>query len=427
MIKQKITKRVADSACPKEKDYTIWDTDLTGFGLRIYPSRRKVFLYKYRVGGGRGGTIRKPVIGKFGEITVDQARGIAKDWAASVRQGQDPSNERAEKRRAATMETLFERYLNEHARPHKKASSVKSDITQIDRFLRPTFGKRKIEEITRAQVNELHQSLKKTPYQANRLLALISKMFNLAEIWELRPDGSNPCRHIKKFKEARRERFLSQIELARLGKALNDAQSGIIRTQRGSLISRNAVTAIQLLIFTGARKSEILKLMWSEVNIVAARLELSDSKTGRRFVHLPPPALGIMLAIERSSDNPYVIVGGKVGTHLVNIKDPWYGIRHAAGLHDVRLHDLRHSFASVGASNGMSLPIIGALLGHKEIATTARYAHLSDDPLKIAGDQIGNKIADCMGVNAHLVDLPLRDASNIVNSKNPPDLVRIIT
>ena len=130
-------------------------------------------------------------------------------------------------------------------------------------------------------------------------------------------------------------------------------------------------------------------------------MEFDNSKTGRRFVHLPPPALDIILAIDRSGENPYVIVGGKPGTHLVNIKDPWYGIRKAAGLHDVRLHDLRHSFASVGASNGMSLPIIGALLGHKETATTARSAHLSYDPLKIAGDQIGTKIADCMGVKVH--------------------------
>jgi integrase len=297
------------------------------------------------------------------------------------------------------MADLLERYLEDHARPHKKASSIQDDEGLIRQMLRPAFGRRKVSEVTRADVDAFHKSKKGKPYRANRALALLSKAFNLAEVWGWRPDGSNPCRHVHKFREEKRERFLSQQELARLGSALAAAERGELVSPRGASVSPHAVAAIRLLIFTGARRGEILGLRWEHVNIEAGRLELPDSKTGAKFVYLPPAALQLMQELPRVDGNPHVIVGGKPGAALVNLKDPWDAIRKAVGLDDLRIHDLRHSFASVGAAGGMSLPIIGALLGHREVATTARYAHLSDDPLRSAANAIGTKISDALNAD----------------------------
>ncbi len=400
MAAVKITKRIVDAAAPGEREYAIWDSEISGFGLRVYPTGRKAYCLKYRVGGGRGGTARKPTIGTHGTITAEQARAIAKDWSAEIRRGGDPSAARTASRNAPLMAELFERYLEDHARPHKKASSVKDDEGLIRCLMLPAFRRRKVAEVMRADVDGFHKGLKGTPYRANRALALLSKAFNLAEVWGWRPDGSNPCRHVRKYREEKRERFLSQQELARLGSALAAAERGEVTSPRGVTISSYAVAATRLLIFTGARRGEILGLRWEHVNFEAGRLELPDSKTGAKFIYLPPAALQLLQELPRVEGNPHVIVGGKPGAALVNLREPWVAIRQAADLGDLRIHDLRHSFASVGAAGGMSLPIIGALLGHKETATTARYAHLSDDPLRSAANTIGSKIADALDADA---------------------------
>ena len=227
------------------------------------------------------------------------------------------------------------------------------------------------------------------PYQANRTLALLSKFFNWAEKHGLRPDGSNPCRHVEKYRENRRERFLSQAELGRLGDALREAE-------RDKSCSPWVVAAIRLLTFTGARRNEILTLRWHHVSEEHGLLCSPTSKTGRKAVHLNAPALAVLQAIPRLEGNPYVICGERPGRHLVNLEKPWRRIRAAAKLDDVRLHDLRHSFASVAASGGQSLVIIGKMLGHSQPATTARYAHLADDPVEAASDAVGRRIASAM-------------------------------
>ena len=231
-------------------------------------------------------------------------------------------------------------------------------------------------------------------------------MFNLAEVWDMRPDGSNPCRHVRKYAETQRKRFLSSAELARLGEALRlaerdgfldlPAREGVRDKATRAPVSAEAVAAIRLLVLTGARKSEILTLRWAWIDFAGRRAHLPDSKTGDKSIVLSPPALAVLADLARSDDNPHVIRGAKPGAHLVNLKDPWLAVREAAGLDDVRIHDLRHSYASVGAAGGASLPIIGALLGHTQAQTTQRYAHLSDDPLQAAAAVISNKIAASM-------------------------------
>ncbi len=293
------------------------------------------------------------------------------------------------------MSDLFDRYLSDCAKKHKKPASLCNDVRMIDGALRPVFGRRKITSITRQQIRAYHAGLQAKPYKANRQLALLSKIFSFAaDDLEWIARGDHPVKGIKRFEERKRKRYLSQAELARLGDALSKAEAG----ELGRAVSPFAVAMLRLLVITGARHSEILTLRWDEVNFERGCIELSDSKTGEKEIFLPPAALQVLSDIPRQGGNPYVIVGRKPGSHLVNIKDTWAVIRKDAGLDDVRLHDLRHSFASVGARAGMSLPVIGALLGHRETATTARYAHLSDDPLRAAADSIGQEIADAMKV-----------------------------
>lgn len=251
----------------------------------------------------------------------------------------------------------------------------------------------RITEITRQDVSKLHHSLRAKPYMANRVLAVLGKLFNLAEFWGYRPDRSNPCLHVKKYHEEKRERMLSAEELGRLGEALN-AYDG----------SPYVVAALKLLVFTGARLSEILALRWEQVDFERGEARLANHKTSRKTgaktVHLPPPALEVLASLPRLESNPYVIVGKVEDAHLVNLQKPWREIRKAAGLNDVRIHDLRHAFASVAASSGMSLPIIGKMLGHSQPQTTSRYAHLADDPIKAAAASTAGKIEAALRTNS---------------------------
>ena len=276
--------------------------------------------------------------------------------------------------------------MQEHAQAKKKPLSIREDRRLLERVILPELGARKLGDIQREDVARLHHDLRKTPYQANRALALLSRMFNLAEAWGLRPDHSNPCRHVTKFKEKRRERWLDQEELGRLGAVLTELEQSHSETL-------SAIYAVRLLILTGARVSEILALKWAHIDWEQRSLRLPDSKTGAKTIYLSAPAIDTLSAIPRAEGNEHVIVGGREGAALADLEKPWQRIRIAAGLADVRLHDLRHSFASHAVRDGWSLPMIGGLLGHRETATTARYAHLAVGPLRQANDAIGDGIA----------------------------------
>jgi integrase len=247
----------------------------------------------------------------------------------------------------------------------------------------------KVKAVTRVDIAQLHNAMRQTPGAANRTLALLSKMLNLAEKWGLRLDGTNPCRHVEKYPERKLERFLTADELARLGETLLQAEQ--TRTELPS-----ALAALRLLLFTGCRLSEILTLRWDYVDLDAKCLRLPDSKTGAKTVYLSEPALEVLNSIERTSGNPFVIAGARPSSHLINLRKPWGRIRAKADLPDVRIHDLRHSFASVAVAGGLSLPTIGALLGHSQPATTHRYAHLAGDPLREATNLIGRRLATAL-------------------------------
>jgi integrase len=277
----------------------------------------------------------------------------------------------------------------------RKAGSAHEYRRLFDRTVLPAIGTRRVTDITRQDMAKLHHSRRATPAEANHALAVSSAMFSYAERIGWRPEGSNPCRHITRFPLRRHERFLSADELARLGDALA-AYSG----------SPFAVAAIKLLVFTGARLGEVLGLQWRWIDVERGEVRLPDSKTGVKTLHLPPPALTVLASLPRLEGNPHVVAGAIPGAALVDLERPWRAIRKAAGLDDVRLHDLRHSFASAAVASGMGLPIVGKMLGHTQAATTQRYAHLASDPVKAAAATVANKIAAAMsGEPAAIVKL----------------------
>jgi integrase len=372
---------------PDESEVILWDSEIAGFGLRVQRGGTKTYVLKYRAGNGRGAPSRKLTIGKHGSPWApEQARAEARRLLGLVAHGKDPAAAKAEAKAAPTVAELARRFLAEHAEAKRKASTTTEYRRLLDRIILPSLGKRKVADIKRADITRLHHANRAAPYQANRTLAALSKMMNLAERWGLRPDGTNPCRHIERYAEKKRERFLSPEELARLGDALAQYDG-----------APYCAAAIKLLVFTGARLGEVLGLQWQWIDFDRGEARLPDSKTGAKTLHLPPPALAVLAELPRVAGNPHVIVGGVAGAALVNLEKPWRAIRKKAGLEDVRIHDLRHSFASIAASGGMGLPIIGKMLGHTQAQTTQRYAHLASDPVKAAAATVAGKIAAAMG------------------------------
>jgi len=321
-------------------------------------------------------------------LTSDEARTQAKIQLGRVARGDDPAAEKANARDGVSFAAFAERYLSDHAATKKKPSSARMDRINLQKHILPILGRKRLDILGRADVIRLHQSMRDTPGAANRCLALLSKMMNLAELWGNRPDGSNPCRHVEKYRENKRNRSLSAAELARLGVACQ-------RCEQDGTISPSFLALVRLLIFTGARLSEIQKAQWDWVDFESGVLRLPDSKTGAKTVMLPAPALEVLSRLIRVDGNPHIITGEN-GRYLVNVWKQWAILREVAQLKDVRLHDLRHSFASIGAAGGMSLNIIGGLLGHRQTQTTLRYAHLAADPLKAAANQIAGAIAATM-------------------------------
>lgn len=373
----KLTKSLIDSAQPAEKTYLLWDSAISGFGVKITPTGRKVYLMKFRTADGRQ---KKPSIGVHGNITCERAREIAREWHGELAKGNDPSENRQSLRQSPTVSQLCDRFMRDHVRIHKKASSAELDEFFIEKYIKPNLGTLKTISVNRQDINRFHISHSKTPSQANRMLAALSKMFNLAEEWGLRPAHSNPTHGVQKYKEEKRERFLSEEEMKTLGETLETAEKEGTETP-------HFVALIRLLMLTGARLSEIKNAKWEWVDEQAGLLRLPDSKTGKKVIHLSPAALEVLKGIPRLDDNPHIIAGGKPGMPLHNAQKPWRRVRKKAGLEDVRLHDLRHTYASACIGQGMPLAMVAKLLGHAQLRTTERYAHLANDPVKAAAAQ----------------------------------------
>ena len=254
------------------------------------------------------------------------------------------------------------------------------------RHILPALGSTSALAVDHARVTELHHGLRDTPVMANKVVETISRIYNAAENKGWLPVDSNPCREVVKYRERKRERFLTPDEFERLGHALDDAT----KTRR---ISAHAVAAIRLIMLTGCRKREILHLKWEDVDLEAGELHMEETKTGPRKVALSAAAERVLQDVPRVEDNPWVIPGRVEGRPMRNIDEAWWAVCHMAGLKDVRIHDCRHSFASRALALGQSLPMIGRLLGHSEVQTTERYAHLAADWVRESAIRISEDIA----------------------------------
>ena len=393
----KLTIRTIQAAKPGDRDIFIWDDKLPGFGLRVKPTGVKSFIIQYR---NVHNVSKRLTLGRFGVISPEKARTKAERFLAAVPDGADPAKDKQEARNAPTMAELTEQYMDEYAMPRKKPSGVEQDERNIRCHILPALGRnKKAADVSRQDVMKMVNGLKDTPGASNRARAVLSKMMELAEVWGIRPPNSNPCKHVKKYPDSKRERFLTMEEFNRLGETLAEAEQQNVE-------SPQAIAAFKLLIFTGCRRGEILGLRWDEVDQERQCLRLTDSKTGPKVVHLNAPALQVLQGIERKEGSPWVIPGRNPQDCLVDLKGPWRRIRKKAGLDGLRIHDLRHSFASVGAAGGVPLQMVGLMLGHAQASTTERYSHLAPDPVKTANEMIGQRIAAAMrGESGEVVEL----------------------
>ena len=378
-----LSKRIVDRLAVEGKDAVFWDSSLASFGVRVYPSGRKVYVVQTRAGGKS----RRVTVGRHGDIAPDRARKDAAKIIARIKAGLPPVE--AEPEPPPTVSDLAGRYEREYVAMHCKPNTVKHYGLMLQKHIVPRLGKFKVAEVERRDILKFQFELSDMPTVANRCVDMLVKMFNLAELWEMRPPGRNPCKSVRRYKVVRRkERFLTPKELAQLGRTLETAPAE-------RLASRHAAAAIRLLVLTGCRRNEVMGLAWDDLDFEAGEMRLRDSKTGGRVVPMPPAAAQVLADLPRSEGNPWVFPGKRKGTHQVNINESWDRIRRRAGLDGVRLHDLRHTFASRALAIGEGLPMIGELLGHRQVNTTARYAHLARESIQASTA----KVADSIGAD----------------------------
>lgn len=407
----KLSKRVVDALTPNEKPQVHYDADLKGFGVRVMPSGHKSWIVEYRPGGGgRNVSTKRMSLGGVGTLMPDEARRAARDILAEVRLGGDPAASRSSNRKMPTVAEVCDDFLQHHVKLKLKETTEAAYADHINRFIVPTFGSHRIDAITRKQVADLHRKVGRThPGQANRLVATISSMYGFAGREGIILEGMNPAGGVEHFPENPMERFLTTDEILRIGEAIRQGETVGLPWKskdtsnnpkakhtakpenRRTVLDPYAAAAMRLLLLTGARSGEILGLRWEHVDFERGLLHLPDSKTGKKVIVLNAPARAILAELPRIG--PYVIVGRDPNKPRTALRKSWISVLRHAGITDVRLHDLRHTHASFGVGAGMGLPIVGKLLGHTQAATTQRYAHLADDPVRQASEKIGGTLS----------------------------------
>jgi integrase len=441
MAVKRLTKRTVEATPATGKRAYVWDTELRGFGVIVTEHGRRVYVVQYRLPGlGRRGFAKRVTIGEHGTVTTEQARDTARRLLASVTTGGDPAASRRARKEAPTMRELGDDFLAD-VQAHRKPRTSAEYARLWGKHVLPALATKKAADVTITDVRRVHRAMRETPYLANRVLALLGSAFAFAEREGVRARRTNPAHDVETYPEQSRERFLAPDEVKRLGEALTRAERdglspapkvatksrGMTKARRAKLTGRKrgpyklatashlvpanpyAVAAIRLLMLTGCRESEVLTLRWDAVDLERGFLRLADTKTGRSVRPLGAAAAELLASLPRVDGSPYVFPGAKEGQPLKETSRLWYAVRHAAGLDDVRLHDLRHSFASVSALGGDSLLLTRTLLGHKNIKTTSKYAHLGDDPAKAAADRAAGAMSSWLAGGTTPIT-PLRKA-----------------
>jgi integrase len=402
----KLTKRVVDAIEPGDKDVWKWDDELRGFGMRVKPSGVKSYMIQYR---NKEGATRRSTIGRHGVLTPDQARSEARQLLAAIGRGEDPAARRKAERSAPTMNDLMDRYLEEHVQVHNRPTTILEVERLVRRHIRPSLGHMKASSVSRSDVIKLHGSMKGTPRQANFVLSVLSKLFNLAEAWEIRPDGSNPCRHVQRYKENKRERFLSDAELVSIHHVMR-------AMEEQQILPSVVLNAIRLLALTGCRLGEIRRLRWEDVDFENGCLSLPDTKTGPRLHSIGAHSLALLDALPRTDGSPWVFCGTDPTAALrkERLEKAWQKIRKAANIEDIRLHDLRHTVGTYAGQAGANAFLVRDKLGHKTTAMTDRYVNRDANPLRKLSDQVENRIAAAMGGGSGAKVMPIRNVSDTV-------------
>ena len=383
----KLIKSLIDQSSSRDKDYFVWDSEVKGFSCRIWPSGKKTYMFVYRSPLTQKKIFLK--VGVHGNITVDEARLEAKKLSGVIASGHDPKVQKQEKileqKQAMLFGAFFDIFKEKYMVTAYKDSG-RHNMGLANVHVLPRFAEKKLDEITSRDIKLFLESLAHITTTANRCFALLSIMFKKAEEWEYLPPKSNPCNGVKKYKENKKQRFLSRPELLKLEESLNQQE----REQKGSYYT---VNAIRLSLYIGCRKSNILNLQWKDVHLKEHYVHLPDTKTGESACPLNKKAYDLLVSLKRQEGNPYVFPGKVPGKQLKEIKTAWRKILKRASIKGFRVHDLRHSFASLSLSQGVDLYTVSKLLGHKNIATTTRYAHLELEHLKEAT----NKMSEVFG------------------------------
>jgi integrase len=383
MIAEKLSKTVVERIKSADQDVVVWDNTLPGFGVRVKPSGVRSYIIQYR--NRNTSASRRLTIGQHGPLlTFDQAKKQARAMLADAMRGEDPVEIRKTARRAPSIADLAADYLERHAVPKKRPKSVRDDRAMLDNIILPKLGAKKVDAIGRRDVEAIQVAMKDRPYQANRVLSLLSKMFNLAVEWKWRRD--NPAKGVERYQEQKRERWLSDEELRRLCIVLDEHPN------------TRAANAVRLQLLTGARLGEVLTSRKEDFDLHRGIWTKPSHQTKqKRTEHLPLSAQALILVklIIETSDAGFLFLfpGNKPGRPLREIKKFWSAVMRKAGIANYRRHDNRHTYASHLVSSGLSLEIVGRLLGHTTTTTTKRYAHLADDPLRAAANRFGSKIA----------------------------------
>ena len=397
----KLTDRIVKSLKPPAAGYAvIWDSEVHGLGVRT-TSGGASFIFNYRTKSGR---LRRITIGKYPAYSVEVARDVARKHHHDVRAGGDPAAEKKDARTAPDVADLCAKYLNDYA-PSKRPSSAASDEMAIRLYIKPDMGSRKLVEVTFDHVVELHRKIGQDhPIRANRVVSLLSRMFNLSRRWYQRrlPTGEsvpmrsdNPVKGIARNAETKRKRYLHGDELARLTAAIAGHRD------------KQAANIIRLLLLTGCRSGEALGARWDQFNLEDGVWTKPAATTKQKSEHIVPlsaAARQLLNELHVPGAGEFVFPGRAGVGHRVDLKRAWPEICRAAGITGLRVHDLRHSYASMLVSGGQSLPVIGALLGHSSPQTTSRYAHLMDDPLRKATETVGAIIDNAGKPGAEVID-----------------------
>jgi integrase len=394
----KLTERLVSGLKPSTRDMVVWDDVLPGFAVRVKPSGVKSYLIQYR---NADHVSKRYTLGKASELRLENARKRAAALLAEVkdeRNPADPAADRKVRRRADSIRDLCERYLSDHAEVHAKPSYLKQQRRMIETQGKPALGGKPIRAVTRADVQALHLKLRQTPYEANRVLALLSVLFRVAEHWKLRDDGTNPCHGVKRYREKRRERLLTDAEVAHI-------YAGLAEAERTRTLPEGVIIAVRLLFATTCRAGEILGLRWDYIDRDRREVVWPDSKTGHMRKPLTDEIAALLDRVERVLGNPYVCVNasrtGPLSLHT--LEAAWRRLLKSAGVAHCGLHAIRHR-AATDVANNADIPLhVGmAITGHRTAATYLRYLHSHKEQVRDAAERasahrlgiIGRKLPD---------------------------------